>query len=521
MHSDSPAAVTELHQRASEWFEEQGMIAEAVEQRLASGDDRYAASLIEQVFISQLLGGESDLVLSWLHQLPGALLETRPTLGLVYATAYIVDGRYMLADPYLERVQAMPMDIGSEAVYHMLAAHNAYWRGQMDDAVTFTQAGLAALSQIEPEAPFYDDVPGITAALWVFLAAAYLIQGRLQEAVETAQGMVSRINPDTLPADAFSMVAALHTVLSEVYYNWNDLDRAEYHARQCIDGGKRSGYTAYEASGMAWLARVRAAQGKPREAQALMDDAVHTVLKLGIADDVHDRVLAEAVVLRLRAGDVASAVAQLAQYRAIHPVNDAKRMQRHFLGVAHGRALLAQKLQDEAAAQLALLAADAQTGGWVYFLIEIRLLQALTAYAGRNEAQALAHLVEALQLGEPGGHLRLFCDEGAPLLALLLRLQAAIRREQVTDAAFSEAYLTRLIDTFTLDDDASEQTDLTAREMDVLRLLAEGLSNADIAMKLIITDGTVKRHLHSIYSKLGVSTRAQAQARAHTLKLLE
>ncbi len=138
-----------------------------------------------------------------------------------------------------------------------------------------------------------------------------------------------------------------------------------------------------------------------------------------------------------------------------------------------------------------------------------------------RRADALASLERALTQAEPEGYVQLFLDEGEPLAALLRR---------VVSSGVARAYARRLLDAF--DRRAPKQEPvaapgpsplvepLTERETEVLRLMAAGLSNREIADELVLAMGTVKAHLHNIYGKLGVRGRVEAAARARELHLL-
>jgi LuxR family transcriptional regulator, maltose regulon positive regulatory protein len=164
------------------------------------------------------------------------------------------------------------------------------------------------------------------------------------------------------------------------------------------------------------------------------------------------------------------------------------------------------------------LQADAEAKARLDSLLEILVLRALALFAVEaHRHHALTALERALLLGEQEGYIRLFVDEGEPMVALLR--QADARR-------IAPDYVVTLLSAL------GEQTGaapsrafpfvepLTERELDVLRLLVRGLSNAEIARELIIAVGTVKRHTNSIYSKLGVQSRTQAVARAQALHFL-
>ena len=147
--------------------------------------------------------------------------------------------------------------------------------------------------------------------------------------------------------------------------------------------------------------------------------------------------------------------------------------------------------------------------GW----IEVRLLQALAA---DTPSDALHFLQDALKMAQPEGFIRTFVDKGEPVKALLERLKSQ-------GGEFKEYILTLLSAFGEMGKVPSPQAlvePLSERELDVLRLMEQGMSNGEIAQRLVVTVGTVKSHVHNIISKLGVSSRTQAVAQARVLKLL-
>ncbi|NJM07447.1 response regulator transcription factor [Candidatus Gracilibacteria bacterium] len=170
---------------------------------------------------------------------------------------------------------------------------------------------------------------------------------------------------------------------------------------------------------------------------------------------------------------------------------------------------------------LTRLLAAAEAGGRIGSQIEALLLQSLAYEALDDSGQARIPLQHALALAEPEGYVRLFADEGAPLARLLERerdagggMQPYIQRLQ---AAFA-TQLTAHPASLALHPAAEP---LTAREREVLRLIAEGLSNQELAARLHLSPQTVKVHTRNIYSKLGVTSRTQAVARGRDLGFLE
>jgi LuxR family maltose regulon positive regulatory protein len=154
--------------------------------------------------------------------------------------------------------------------------------------------------------------------------------------------------------------------------------------------------------------------------------------------------------------------------------------------------------------------------------IEALCLRAMALQVRGDTSQAVAAVQRALVLGEPEGYVYSFVREGAPLAALL---------PLAAPGHVSPAYLSKLLEAFSVsgcgdvvlpDPHTSALPEpLTPREMEVLRLVAVGASNPEIARQLFVTLNTVKRHVTHILGKLGVSNRTQAATRARDLNLLE
>jgi LuxR family maltose regulon positive regulatory protein len=181
------------------------------------------------------------------------------------------------------------------------------------------------------------------------------------------------------------------------------------------------------------------------------------------------------------------------------------------------RILIAQGRLDETARLLQRLLEATETGGRTSRVIQILMLQALAFQAGGDTSRA------ALTLAEPGGFIRIFVDEGLPMARLLY--EAATR-------GIAPDYARRLLAIFPVAE--PEQADpsktqaskselvepLSERELEVLQLIAAGLTNPEIASRLFLSLNTVKAHTRNIYGKLGAHSRTQAVARARALGVL-
>jgi LuxR family maltose regulon positive regulatory protein len=197
------------------------------------------------------------------------------------------------------------------------------------------------------------------------------------------------------------------------------------------------------------------------------------------------------------------------------------------------RVLLAEQTPEAALRLLERLHDLAAAQERVGSVLEIRALQAPALHAAGDQVAALAALAEALTLAAPEGWLRVFVDEGPPMAALLGKLAAPAQGRATVAAQVPPAYLGRLLDAFERAGlpvlarprrgavvVAGLIEPLSARELEVLQLLAAGKPNQAIAEELVVTLETVKSHVAHILGKLGVANRTQAVARARELGLL-
>jgi LuxR family maltose regulon positive regulatory protein len=205
------------------------------------------------------------------------------------------------------------------------------------------------------------------------------------------------------------------------------------------------------------------------------------------------------VLLLLRQGDLAGA-ARLAQA--------------HDLPLSQARVTLAQGDAEAAAAVLEPLRQEMEARDWADELLKVLILQALALHAQGREGETLKVLEEALILSEPGGHMRTFIDEGPPMAHLLSEASAR---------GIMPHYTGRLLKEFLTSDiphPTSQIDPLTPRELEVLQLIAQGLTNSEIADRLFLALSTVKGYNRIIFDKLHVNNRTEAAARARELGLL-
>ncbi len=274
------------------------------------------------------------------------------------------------------------------------------------------------------------------------------------------------------------------------------------------------------------LVRLLEARGDARAAFATLDALAHVAQLRHFAPHLMTQEAAVRAQLELAQGHLAAAI-RWADVSGLS-VDDEHLSYPHegeYLVLVRVR--IAQGRDDPAAPflydglhLLERLQASAEAKARVGSVLEILVLRALAHQAQGDRTAALSTLEQALLLAEPEGYMRLFLDEGTPMLALL-RLAQARGMVPVYVATLLSDFdeHTRMNPAFHTARSSSLVEPFTEREREVLRLLLEGASNREIARQLVISVNTVKKHVYNICGKLGVQSRAQAIVRARTLNL--
>jgi LuxR family maltose regulon positive regulatory protein len=274
------------------------------------------------------------------------------------------------------------------------------------------------------------------------------------------------------------------------------------------------------------LAWIRQATGDPAGALEAIGDAGHTwPATAGLLNPYP----AQRARLLLAQGDVAAA-ARWTHESGLR-ADDEPRYPREPGFLVLARVLLAQQRPGEAMALLDRLHAAAVAQDRAGSLIEVGALRALALAACGQDGDAVDALADVLMLARSQGYVRVFADEGSPMAALLARLIAAQRTGRAA-AGVPLGYLARLQRAFDAAPSAPDHRPgtaaavqgivepLTDRELEVLQLLAAGMSNRGIARELVVTLDTVKKHVSHVLGKLGAASRTEAVARARQLALI-
>jgi LuxR family maltose regulon positive regulatory protein len=548
LQKECPSLVPALHQQASKWYEENGFVLNAVSHALNAGEYKRTADLIEKSGWSVLMRGELATLLSWLEYLPEELLRSRPQLAFFNIWALAYSGA-------LEEVEQKLQNVDLQSVRGEVAtvrAHIAAVHGDITLAIALAHKaseqlpaenillqgivaqtlGLAYHWSGSPRAASQElsraiklsqeaGEPFLTMTAMAFLGRALEIQGELHQAVNTYQQMLELVNqPGRRPVPFTGMA---YVGIAGSLYEWNDLDGAKANAIKGINLSEQGGFIPYQLAGSIILAHVYLACGDLPGAQEIIMQVGHLEQKCEYA-----YVLAISNELRtelwLEQGKMSAAL----QWAKHHPLSQTNKPSLAFEveQITAVRILLAriEQLPRASADQIAKclkhlewLLTEAKIAERVGSIIRILVLQAKTLQIQGNHEAAVIKLGEALSLAEPEGYMRVFIDEGALIEELLRRTGSrgfAPRLVAELIAAIQNSPHHENIETQALIDPLSK------RELEVLRLLADGYSNLDIADRCVITVGTVKAHTASIYRKLNVNSRSQAVARARELDLL-
>jgi LuxR family maltose regulon positive regulatory protein len=531
--------VPELHRRASEWYEREGLTAEAVGHALTCGDFERAAHLIEEAGWATFTRGEMTTILGWIAVLPHRIVRANPQLGVLHAWAMAKSGDLDGAERALREFD----DDSFRGEATAVRAYVAGVRGDLTQAAELSQRALALLPgenlvvraivaqnlgvayhwngdpaaaiQILTEAVALSRAAGQsfqTLTAMAILGRAYEMQAALRQAMETYQEALELGSAaDKRPAP-FACMA--YVGMAGVLYEWNDLDGAKQCALDGVRLSELGGFVAYQMFGHALLARICAAQGE-------RDSALENIEQAERLGEGSGYALVKALTAELRVrlwlvqGDLLTATrwAQDRQLPSAGELDAAGEIEQ----MAVARTLIVQDRPDDALSLLASLLEAAQAAGRTAHVIKVRALQALAFQAQKDEGRALSALEHALCLAGPEGYVRTFIEEGESMARLL--------RRALTEGTELE-YASRLLAAFDESPQAASPAaqalvePLTERELEVLRLIAGGLSNREIARELVVAVSTVKTHINHIYGKLDVKNRTQAVARARTLGLL-
>lgn len=565
----------ELHQRASRWYAASGMGSEAVEHALAAEDYQMAVDLLETHAMNLIMQGYIKTVNGWVEKIPPEWDSHSPRTNLAFAWMHSLRGAYAQAAPYLERLQTILSnesveDSSLKAEWLVLQSLKLYMQGQPENCLDMAAQAL----DITPEQnrrvrslAYYalacahqqmEDYPqaieayqmaiqlgrggeNLTAEMMSIISLAQMAfdQGQLHRAYEITTPVSERLDrSDSLPP----ICAVIYGVLGEVYHQWYQLDQAVYYTRRtlqlCTLGAINTGVIFSHVA----LSRLYQLGGNIEAAAREIQTAANMV-QAGAPDHFWQEIVPQQVWVYLEQGRPAAAQMALQRmgfsfedgFGFAYPDLPPGQAIPYSIGILYNgglRFLLHQARANGDPARLKpgieladRLITRAIQGQSILIALETLLLRAqMYAMLGDDQASR-ADYVRVLELAEPEGFIGIFVEQGPPVaeaLANLIKYEESVSTDYVERilVAFSgsqqevgqppvEAGSGRLVEP------------LTDREMEVLRLMADGLKYQEIADKLFISLNTVRYHVKALYGKLDVNNRTQAIEAARQLQVLD
>jgi LuxR family transcriptional regulator, maltose regulon positive regulatory protein len=564
--------VSGLHQTASAWFEGRGLMLDSIPHALASHDFARAVRLIESAGMAVVLNHQVQTLFTWIDGLPDTLVAERPMLHTLRALALALSNRPDAAEASLQAAErcllSEPHAAEAGAVLGRVAiirAAIARFSGDVGRAVSLSHRALQLLPetdgslterasakaniglsyQVTGEVNAADERP-MEEAVAAFTAAGALtpllncinrlgrfqtMQGRLRVAAATYQRATAAVPGIGRRRDAVE-TAGFHVGIGLIHLQRNDLDPAEHHLRRAVDliAGAFTVEADQVTDSYVYLARLQQVRGQPAAAQATLAEFASLARQRGFFSLLLDRGEAEEARLALRQLDLPAATdwAEAQGFGAEAPDYRCEDQQLTLARVLLAQARLSptSSCAEDALVLLDRLLEAAQPLGRLNSVIEILTLRALVQHA-QQHPDAVNTLERALGLAAPEGYVRVFLDEGVPMAALLAELLKSLRRKAQTpqdDSLLS--YVRRLLMAFETPVGRAPNgrqpllDPLTAREYEVLKLIAIGLSNREIAARLFVATSTVKSYTNSIFRRLGVASRIEAVAEARARELL-
>lgn len=530
-----------LHQRAAAWFAGHAAAGiDAVRHALSAarlgGDYQPAVALIQAHIQTYLDEGQLTTSLGWLDALPAAVLQAEPDLLIYQAWVLVVlgelergaaaiaavaaaadalapasRGRLRLAQGFLALTQGeleLTQQRAREAASLLSDPHQARWQVMALWALSEAQERGAhseeAIASLRAAAAVGHDAgnPLFAALIELTLANALNLNGQRRAAAAVCQAVLARGGDERQPPLPPAVMALCR--LAELAYDGNDLAGAAAYQERAQALAEQLGLDIVTAVSEGIAAKILAAQGDFEAALAHVRTA-QTASHISLADASWIDALEG--TLYLRRGYLAGAQVW-AQRVGLQPDQEPHYL-RMEVDIVYARVLLAGRALAEAQRWIERIDQFAEARGYARWLISTRLLRAVVAARQGDSRRALALLTQAVQGAAPEAYLRPVLDE-LPALAALLP-QVRHEAPAFVDAVLRAAPLTIV---------AGPGEMLSERELEVLRLLAAGLANAEIAAQLVLSLGTVKQHVNHIYEKLHVHSRTQAVAQARARGLI-
>ena len=546
------ANIERLFERASDWYEYHGLFDEAIETALTARLFERAMTLIEKFIVIHDIS-EFHTLGRWLERIPAQDVLRHPVICFTYAQVILYStDRFAPAtaariEPFLRAAEsAWQAEANHQRLGQLLSFRGnvTWWQGDFQKAFDYSRQSLAELPEedifwrgnsllsvsyealsagriLEAQDQVLEarallgaaqNVYGVLAATQ-FLGEIFYWQGELEQAEQVNRQIQTEAVGDASMLDDQG-IAALN--LAHIAYERNDLAQAEEFATQALDLARQRTNEMLQVQAAVCLAHIHWALGNVGRARELLKSVEAEIQSPALLREIQHT----QAWLSVRTNDGPSLdwwikIISAENQNVLH-------LQREREAFTLARLRLTENKAGEALKVLQPWQKDSMEQGRIRSQVEVLCLQALAQYADANLPEATRALSEALTIGHGKGLRRIFLDEGTRLAALLQAVLASLPNRTLN------LFATTLLHSFSppaaspsaAGNSRLKTEALSQQELRVLRLLAAGLSNADIARELIVSTNTIKTQVKSIYRKLNVNSRDEARELARELKLI-
>lgn len=532
--------IEDIYLRASNWFEKNDFYAEAFKYAAKTNDVERAQRLIKGDGVPLQFLGTLNPILDWFASLEKKVFDANPSLWVTYASTLCMASKFDAVEDKLVAAEAALEGREQDDFVYNLIGHIASNRALLATVQRNTKTALFQ-SKIALEHLDSGNIAVRTSCKWI-LGMAYHAQGNLEAARISLEETIATCNSTGNVVVGVSAASILGTVyeekselhlaattyqnilkiqknmplstsayfshigLARIYYEWNMIEESKKHCLKSIELSKQLTNTDIIIDCEIFHARLKIFYKDYEEALAILVNAYKTIELNNFTERLSD-VTNTQVMIMLKQGDLSNAYELTKEFNI--PISEA-------------RVCLAKNEVTKTIDLLEPLLIDAKKTGREDQRLKILILLSYANNLIENTEKAIELLEEALLLSEPNNFMRSFIDEGEQVINIL-------KQTSVSDNLLD--YKIRIIKAFESDESVRSKTsvlstpqplieNLSKREIEVLQLIAQGLSNREICEMLFIAIDTVKGHNRRIYGKLGVNNRTSAIKRASTLGII-
>ena len=563
-----PEEIAQYHIRASEWYEKNNDPDQAFHHAIATGDYSRAAMLAEKNWRGMSESFQYAVWLGWAKQLPEELIRSRPVLCTQIAWGYMDISEVDASESHLRDVERClenppnDMVVVVEEQFRALSAriafirtYNAQSMSDFSAAVKYAELAL----KLAPEEDHFlraqtnailggtywanGDLEAACKSLsdWVdrarkagnfFFAIAgasgkadiLTEQGHLREALITLQQSLKLASEHE--AESQRIIAHHHLGLALLYHEMRDDESAAQHFQKSLELGQRSVLRDWSYRKHLAQARLKEFDGDLDSALDSLDDAKRFYVR-SLIPNTHPIEAIKAKIY-LKQGRLSKAQEWVREHGFSE--DDDLGYLREFEHITLARVLVAEyqvnrteHIIQDALSLLKRLLKAAEDLNRMGSILEIQIVTALAYHALGNTSQAFSSLEHALILAGPEGFVRIFVGEGEPMRSLLSDFRRSLEKKTRGKPYELMEYVNKLLSAFAQPKEKQQSKlvePLSKRELEILQLIAQGLSNSEISKRLFLALNTIKGHNRVIFDKLQAQNRTEAVARARELDLL-